>query len=202
MAAYDVKRALPALYAPRSRSWSLLDVPDQQFLAIDGRGNPNASPAYAAAVEALYTVAYTLKFTGKRAGRDVVVAPLEGLWWSTDYRVFTTGAKDSWRWTMLLSQPDHVTGELIEAAKHTALSKKPAVGDLYRLTLHEGLCAQVLHIGPYDEEGPLLAALHGPYLEEHGLAMTGLHHEIYLSDPRRTDPTRLRTVLRQPVRPA
>lgn len=205
MTAYDVKRALPALYAPRNATWALIEVPEQQFLAIDGRGNPNISLEYSAAVEALYAVAYTLKFANrKQAGQDFVVAPLEGLWWSDDYRAFTVGAKDSWRWTMLISQPEKITAAMIEGGKEAALSKKrlPAISDVRRRTMQEGLCAQALHTGSYDDEGPLLAELHGPYLADHELALAGLHHEIYLNDPRRTDPARLRTILRQPVRPA
>jgi len=165
MKSYDVKRELKHLYAPRNATWALLDVPEQQFLAIDGSGNPNTTAEYAAAVEALYTVAYTLKFsTRKQGGRDLVVAPLEGLWWADDPAAFTTRAKDSWHWTMLISQPDWITEAMIDAATHTALAKKklPAIGKVRHITLHEGQCAQALHIGSYDDEGPLLEELHGP----------------------------------------
>lgn len=202
---YDVKRELKLLYAPRNTTWALLDVPEQQFLAIDGIGNPNNAAEYAAAVEALYTVAYILKFsTRKQGGRDFVVSPLEGLWWADDPAAFTARAKDTWHWTMLISQPDWITPPMIDAAKHMALEKKqlPAIGTVHHMALHEGRCAQALHIGSYDNEGPLLADLHGAYLADNGLDYAGLHHEVYLSDPRRTDPTRLKTILRQPVRPA
>jgi DNA-binding PadR family transcriptional regulator len=205
MAAYDVKRELKALYAPRNTTWTLLDVPEQQFLAIDGSGNPNTAAEYTAAVEALYAVAYTLKFTSKKqAGRDFVVAPLEGLWWADEPEAFTFGAKDTWHWTMLISQPEWITGPMIEAAKETALAKKknPAITGIRHLVLKEGRCAQALHVGSYDDEAPLLAELHGPYFEANGLDYAGLHHEVYLGDPRRTDPAKLKTVLRQPVRPA
>ncbi len=204
MASYDVKRELKALYAPRNPAWALLDVPEQQFLAIDGSGNPNTAAEYATAVEALYTVAYTLKFESKNnAGRDFVVAPLEGLWWADEPEAFTVRAKDAWHWTMLISQPDWITEPMIEAATEAALTKKklPAIKEIRRLVLQEGQCAQALHVGSYDDEGPLLAELHGPYFAANGLDFAGLHHEIYLSDPRRTDPARLKTVLRQPVRP-
>ncbi|TQM84945.1 hypothetical protein FHX81_7411 [Saccharothrix saharensis] len=199
---YDVKRELKRLYAPKNTDWALVDVPEQQFLAVDGRGDPNTSPDYARAVEALYTVAYAIKFTSKRAGRDLVVAPLEGLWWADDPEVFTTRAKDSWHWRMLISQPDWITEEAIEEAKRVASAKKdlPTVADVHRHVLHEGTSAQVLHIGPYDDEGPVLARLHGEWLRTNGLRMTGPHHEVYVGDPRRTEPARLRTVLRQPVR--
>ena len=203
MATYDVKRELKQLYAPRNTTWALLDVPEQQFLAVDGSGNPNTATEYAAAVQALYSVAYTLKFTSKEQfGRNFVVAPLEGIWWADNPEAFTVGAKDAWHWTMLISQPDWISEAMIGAAKAPALAKKklPVIGHVRHLVLKEDQCAQALHIGRYDDEGPLLAELHGPYFAANGLDFAGLHHEIYLSDPRRTDPAKLRTVLRQPVR--
>ncbi|MFE9746753.1 GyrI-like domain-containing protein [Saccharothrix saharensis] len=199
---YDVKRELKQLYAPKNTDWALVDVPEQQFLAVDGRGDPNTSPEHARAVEALYTVAYAIKFASKRAGRDLVVAPLEGLWWADDPEVFTTRAKDSWHWRMLISQPDWITEDDIEEAKRVASAKKdlPTIADVRRHVLHEGTSAQVLHIGPYDDEGPVLARLHDEWLRANGLRMAGTHHEVYVGDPRRTEPAKLRTVLRQPVR--
>lgn len=202
MSAYDVKRELKQLYAPKNTDWALVDVPGQRFIAVDGRGDPNTSTEYAHAVEALYTVAFTIKFAGKRAGRDFVVAPLEGLWWADDPQVFTARAKGSWHWRMLISQPDWITEEAIADAKRAAAAKKslPAIADVRPEVLHEGLSAQVLHIGPYDDEGPVLARLHEEWLKANDLRMTGLHHEVYIGDPRRSDPAKLRTVLRQPVR--
>lgn len=149
-------------------------------------------------------VAWVESVVEKRGGPDVVVAPLEGLWWADDPAAFTTRAKDTWHWTMLISQPDWITEPMIDAAKHTALAQKqlPAIGKVHRLALHEDECAQALHIGSYDAEGPLLEELHGAYLADNGLDYAGRHHEIYLSDPRRTEPAKLKTILRQPVRPA
>lgn len=199
---YDVKRELKELYAPKNTTWELLDVPDLSYLAIDGTGDPNTSPAYAAAVEALYTVAYTLKFASKReTGRDHVVGPLEGLWWSEDPSVFVTRAKESWNWTMLLHRPDWITDQQVEDARAAAMAKKklPAIAEVRLETLREGRCAQVLHVGPYDDEGPILATLHDEFLPANGLREAGHHHEVYLGDPRRVEPAKLRTVLRQPV---
>ncbi|MEU4803837.1 GyrI-like domain-containing protein [Actinosynnema sp. NPDC023587] len=202
MPPYDLKRELKEFYAPKNTTWALVDVPEQRFIAVDGSGNPNTAPAYVAAVEALYAVAYTLKFAAKHDGRDFVVGPLEGLWWADDPAAFTVGAKDSWHWTLLLAQPDWITPEAVEEAARTAAAKKklPAIGDVRRLTLHEGLSAQTLHVGPYDDEAPLLAELHDRFLAAHGLDFGGVHHEVYLGDPRRTEPAKLKTVLRQPVR--
>jgi hypothetical protein len=205
MTAFDVKRELKQCYAPKNTDWALIDVPEQQFVAIDGRGDPNTSAEYAHAVEALHAVAYTIKFASKRAvGRDFVVAPLEGLWWADDPQAFTARAKDSWQWTMLISQPDWVSEDMIEDAERVALAKKglPTIADVRRETLREGTSAQVLHVGPYDDEGPVLAKLHNEYLRANKLRMSGRHHEIYLSDRRKTGPAKLRTILRQPVQPA
>ncbi|HEU5127980.1 MAG TPA: GyrI-like domain-containing protein [Glycomyces sp.] len=201
MAAYDVKRERKSLYAPKNTAWELVDVPEQRFLAVDGRGDPNTDEAYARAVEALYAVAYTLKFAAKREGADFVVAPLEGLWWSDRPEDFTARAKRSWQWTMMICLPDRADEAAVAEAKAAALAKKrlPAVELVRCETLREGRCAQVLHVGSYDDEGPILAELHGRYMPEHGLRFNGRHHEVYLGDPRKTAAERLRTVLRQPV---
>ncbi|MPY80475.1 MAG: hypothetical protein GEV04_18865 [Actinophytocola sp.] len=205
MTRYDVKRELKQCYAPKNTDWTLLDVPTQRFIALDGHGDPNTSSDFTQAVQAVYGVAYTIKFANKRAdGRDFVVGPLEGLWWADDWQVFITRAKDDWQWRLLISLPDWITDDMVEDAKHAAQAKKdlPAIRDVHRETLYEGTCAQVLHIGTFDDEGPILARLHDEYLAANNLRMSGLHHEIYLSDPRRTDSAKLRTVLRQPVQPA
>ncbi|MGA5562883.1 GyrI-like domain-containing protein [Streptomyces platensis] len=200
-AKYDVKRELKKCYAPKNTDWELVDIPELSFLAIDGHGDPNTSAAYRRAVEALYAVAYTVKFASKGDGKDFVVGPLEGLWWADDMDDFLARLKDNWRWRLLINVPGWITGEMIEDAQHTALTKKnlPAIPDVRSETLREGTSAQVLHIGPYDDETPVLTRLHREYLPANHLRETGLHHEIYLSDPRRTDPAKLRTILRQPV---
>lgn len=193
---YDVKRELRPCYAPKNTDWVLVDVPAQQFLAVEGIGDPNTSPDDAHAVQAPHAVAYTLKFVSKGPlGRDFVVAPLEGLWWADRPEVFTARAKDSWHWRMLNSQPDWLTEDHIADAKETALAKKglSTIADVRRETLHEGTSAQVLHVGCYDDEAPVLASLHHTYLAAHDLRMCGLHHEIYLNDPRRTEPAKLQT---------
>ena len=205
---WDVKREFKELYAPANRDWELVEVPAQRFLAVDGRGDPNLAPAYTEAVEALYAVAYAIKFAAKRGlGRDLVVAPIEGLWYAADpagYSAFAAGDKASWSWTMLISQPDWVTDAFItEAVTATKAKKKlPALASVRIESLDEGRCAQLLHVGPYDDEAPALARLHGEFLAEHGLRLNGLHHEVYLGDPRRSAPEKLKTVLRQPVAPA
>lgn len=202
---YDIKKAHRQLYSPRSKEFTVVDVPEFRYIAVDGRGDPNTSPAYASAIEALYGVAYALKFASKKTlGRDFAVGPLEGLWRADDPRVFVTRDKDVWEWTMMISQPDWITEDMVQAAIDNVSKKKtnPALGDVRLRTLGEGTCVQILHIGSYDDETPTLDRLHNHYLPDNGLTFNGDHHEIYLSDARRTSPAKLKTILRQPVKSA
>lgn len=201
---YDVKKAHKELYSPSSKEFTVVEVPEFRYIAVDGQGDPNTSPAYANAIEALYGVAYALKFAGKKTlGRDFVVAPLEGLWRADDPAAFVARRKETWSWTMMISQPDWITEGMIEGAVANIAKKKesPALGDIRLLTLTEGTCVQILHIGSYDDETPILDRLHNSYFPENGLTFNGDHHEIYLSDARRTAPAKLKTILRQPVKP-
>lgn len=203
MSKIDFKSEYKSLYSAPSKDFALVEVPPLPYLMFDGHGDPNTSPLYQQAVEALYSLSYTLKFMSKRAfDRDYVVGPLEGLWWAHDLTAYTQGRRDDWSWTMLILQPDWITAGHLAAAKAEVLMKKglPGVETVRLETLDEGLCAQILHIGPYADEAPTLARLHDDWLPVHGLAETGHHHEIYLSDPRKTEPARLKTLLRQPVR--
>lgn len=198
----DFKKTLDGFKAKRGE-FRILDVPVTRYLMIDGAGDPNVSPEYAAALAALYPVAYALKFASRRElERDYVVPPLEGLWWADDMDSFTNRRdKSQWRWTMMLMAPDWITERMFEAAL-AAVRAKGAPGLLggVRLeSLAEGRCVQTLHVGPFDDEGPVLERLHREFVSAHGLRLTGKHHEIYLSDPRRTAPEKLRTILRQPV---
>lgn len=197
----DLKTALPALYnAPRGR-FVIVDVPPMNYLAVEGEGDPNAAPAYLAAVETLYTASYTLKFMAKAAlGRDYVVPPLEGLWWADDMDDFVARRKDRWRWRMMIATPDFVDEPVALRAVEQARAKGKAMEGVTFHRLEEGRSVQALHVGSYDEEGPALEALHKRFLPANGLVPAGLHHEIYLNDPRRTSAEKLRTLLRQPVR--
>ena len=198
----DLKAEL-ACYRARRGTFTLVEVPALQFLAVDGHGDPNTSPAYADALAALYPLAYAVKFHSKKAlGRDYVVMPLEALWWAADMSAFTLARdKTRWSWTLLTLVPDWV-GAADVATARAAVARKgaPARLDDVRLErLEEGLSVQTLHVGAYDDEGPVLRALHEEFLPAQSLRMTGRHHEIYLTDPRRTPAPRLRTILRQPV---
>lgn len=200
----DFRKALKALYAPSARQGlHIVDVPALRYLMVDGAGDPNTAPAYAEALETLYGVAYAIKFASKtELGRDYTVPPLEGLWWSKDMTDFTARRKDNWEWTMMLMVPDWVGPAMIDAAiARTKKKKAPAALDKLRVeVLEEGRCVQVLHTGSYDNEGPVLEKLHAEFLPANGLKPVGKHHEIYLSDPRKVAPEKLKTVLRQPVK--
>ncbi|MBN8425692.1 GyrI-like domain-containing protein [Microbacterium esteraromaticum] len=200
----DFKKTLDR-YRSAPGEFRVLEVPATRYLMIDGAGDPNSSPEYTAALEALYPLAYAVKFASARElGQDYVVPPLEGLWWADDMTAFTSARdKSRWHWTLMLMVPDWIPVDFVEAARERVAAKKePSVRlDEVRLeTLTEGLCVQTLHVGAFDDEGPLLARMHDEFVPGAGLRMTGRHHEIYLSDPRRTAPERLRTLLRQPVR--
>ena len=198
----DLKKQMATYDAPRGR-FEIMTVPPMRYLAIDGHGDPNTAQAYADALACLYPVAYALKFLSKRElDRDYVVMPLEALWWSDDMATFTTARdKSRWRWTAMILVPDWIDDARVEAAVQAVRMKggAPAIEELRVEALDEGLCVQTLHVGPYDAEGPVLEAMHDDFIPANGLRMTGRHHEIYLGDPRRTAPEKLRTILRQPV---
>lgn len=198
----DHKKILDAYQAKRGQ-FRIVDVPELRYLAVDGHGDPNTSAAFADAVEALYPVAYTLKFASKRElGRDYVVMPLEGLWWADDMDAFTAARdKSRWDWTLLIMVPDWTDQQMFDAAVAQVRTKGgPArLGDVRLETLAEGRCVQTLHVGSFDDEAETLARMHDEFIPANGLRRTGRHHEIYLSDFRRVAPEKQRTILRQPV---
>lgn len=196
----DLKKQLNHLYYPSKKEVTVVDVPEMNFLMIDGQGDPNTSEVYQQAVEALFTVSYTLKFMIKKGETaiDYAVMPLEGLWWAEDMSQFSAENKDAWLWTAMIMQPEYVTRELFEEAKMQAAKKKdlPALPRMRFEAFHEGQAAQIMHIGPYSEEGPTIGKIHN-FIREQGGKLRGKHHEIYLGDPRRTAPEKLKMVIRQ-----
>ncbi|MFE9956853.1 GyrI-like domain-containing protein [Micromonospora sp. NPDC005299] len=198
----DFRKTLDA-YQARQGRFRVVDVPDMSYLMIDGHGDPNTSPAFVEAVEALYPVAYKLKFASKRdLERDYVVPPLEGLWWAEDMSSFTSARdKSRWDWTLMLMVPDWIDQAMVGAAVEQARAKnRPARLDDVRLEpLSEGRCVQTLHVGSFDDEAVVLSHLHHEVIPAQGFRMAGTHHEIYLSDFRRVAPEKQRTILRQPV---
>lgn len=193
----DFKTADKAFYTGKAGRIDRVFLPEMAFLMIDGQGDPNTTPAYGAAVQALYGLSYGVKFLAKSAlGRDHVVGPLEGLWWADDLADFTANRRDGWRWTMMIRQPDWITAALVDQTRAAKAIDLPV--RLERLT--EGLCLQTLHLGPYAAEGPTITRLHHEIAAQ-GLRPTGHHHEIYLGDPRKVAADKLKTLIRQPVGP-
>ncbi len=200
----DLKKEFPNLYNP-PRDPHILEIPDMRFFMVDGTGYPVDNPLYQEAMQLLYGASFTLKMSVmKPTGKDYVVPPLEGLWWADDMTVFTDlymERKDEWKWTSMIRIPDFVKEEQIKEALVLFKEKKnPSNFNKLRYeTYAEGTVVQVLHLGPFSEEGPVIANMH-KYAEEMGYLLHNKHHEIYLSDPRRTKPEKLRTVIRQPIK--
>jgi len=198
----DLKKELKQLYKVSAKEIVQVTVPPLKFLMVDGTGDPNTSQEYVQAVEALFSVSYTAKFAVKKGAQkiDYAVMPLEGLWWADDLSAFTASDKANWNWTMMILQPSFVPDETIQDAIATVGRKKnlPALHKLRLEEFSEGRCAQILHIGPFSAEGPTIAKLH-EYIGTHS-SLTGKHHEIYLTDIRRADPMKWKTIIRQPMR--
>lgn len=197
----DFKKELKHLYRPSAKEVVEVDVPTMNYLMADGEGDPNTAQAYSDAVEALFSVSYAVKFMVKKgeSAIDYAVMPLEGLWWADDMSRFTTADRSNWKWTMMIMQPSFAAPEIIDDAIAAVRKKKnPAAISKLRLEeFSEGRCAQILHIGPFSEEGPTIAKVHR-FVESRS-RLTGKHHEIYLSDIRRADPSKWKTIIRQPM---
>jgi len=201
----DFKKEYKFLFSASAKEAQKVDVPDLKYLMADGTGDPNTAAEFPAKIQALYGLAYTMKFMLKLdpQAQDFVVPPLSALWCAEDISAFHEGRKGEWRWTLMILQPDAVTPELLEKAKAKLAAKKPApfAGPVRLEVLREGPAVQILHIGPYSAEGPTIARLHD-FMKENGYTFNGRHHEIYLGDPRRCQPEKLKTIVRQPVKKA
>jgi hypothetical protein len=198
----DYRKKLASLYGA-GREPALVEVPPLTYLMVDGHGDPNHSREYREAVEALFSLSYTLKFTCKReTGTDFRVMPLEGQWWCEDMRRFSVEDKSNWLWTLMILQPPELNESLVSRCRASLAAKKelPALERLRYEQFEEGRCAQILHVGPFTDEGPTVERLHG-FIEQQGGELAGRHHEIYLSDIRRAAPARWRTIIRQPMAP-
>ncbi len=199
----DYKKIYKEFYGQSVKKISILEVPKLNYLMIDGVGDPNTSKEYQDAVEALFSVSYTIKFMLKKGEEniDYGVMPLEGLWWADDMNNFLVDNKELWKWTMMIMQPDIVTMEHVTTALEEVAKKKelPSLSKVVYKEYNEGLVAQIMHIGPYCDEAPTIEKLH-KFITEEGYELTGLHHEIYLSDPRRCTPEKMKTIIRQPIK--
>jgi hypothetical protein len=198
----DYKKQLKHLYRPSAKKVEIVEIPQMNFLMVDGEGDPNIAQSFSDAIEALYPISYRLKFMVKNGemGIDYGVLPLEALWWADDMSVFTTKDKNAWKWTLMIMQPAFITSEMVEKATEEVERKKNPVSlPLVRFeTFEEGKAAQILHIGPFSQEGPTIEKIH-LFIKDNGSQRVGKHHEIYLSDIRRAAPEKWKTVVRQPM---
>jgi hypothetical protein len=198
----DYKKEFKHLYKPSSKKVSIVQVPKLNYLMIDGEGNPNTSQSFQDAIEVLYPLSFALKFMIKKGkiGIDYGVLPLEGLWWTDDMSSFSVDDKEGWKWTLMIMQPDFITEELVQTTIERIRAKKnPASLPLVRFeSFEEGKSAQILHIGPFSEEGPTVEKVHS-FIEKNGSQRRGKHHEVYLSDMRRAAPEKWKTIIRQPM---
>lgn len=205
----DFKKTDKPFYSGKVGRFDIIGVPKLNYLMIDGDGGP-VSESYPPSIAALYGLSYGLKFYSKQQlGKDYVVGPLQGLWWADDMNTFITREKHMWKWTMMIRQPDWITADAFADVLESVVAKNAKKKDAptsetflrsVRLeALTEGKCVQVLHVGSYDDEGPILQKMHNEFIPQNGLKMTGKHHEIYLGDPRKVAPEKLKTILRQPV---
>ena len=198
----DFKKELKELYAPSAKEISVVKVPKLNFLSLDGKGDPNTSQEYKEAVETLFSVAFKMKFTAKKElGKDYAVMPLEGLWWAKNMSEFSLDDKSSWLWKALIMQPDFITQQIYQKAIDEVKAKKnlPGLDKIKFETLEEGLSAHTLYIGPFSDEKPTIDKIHD-FIKGQGGSLTQKHHEIYLSDPRKTAPEKLKIIIRQPFK--
>src|SRR4030042_5702615 len=197
----DFKKTFKYLYNPTVSDFHIVDVPVMNYLMLDGKGDPNTSIDYQQSVEALYGMSYGIKFALNAQGFNHPIPPLEGLWWMEDMNKFSLANKDSWKWTMMIMQPEWVTYEwVVKIIEEVYRKKKLSMVKKVRFEpYNEGLSVQILYTGPYENEAPTIAEMH-KFIKSNGYKTNGKHHEIYLGDPRRMSPEKLQTILRQPIR--
>ncbi len=202
MSKIDYKKEWSHLYQPSAKEASIVNIPAMNYLMIDGEGNPNTAQSFQDAVNVLFPLSYTLKCMAKNGvlGKDYVVMPLEGLWWSEDISSFSMENKDDWKWTLMIMQPPFISLEMIEEAKEQVQTKKnpSALPLVYFESLEEGKAAQIMHLGPFSTEGPTVAKLHD-FIEHSGHQRRDKHHEIYLKDMRKSMPENWTTIIRHPI---
>ena len=201
MATVDLKKVHREYYTAQVGQPNLVDVLPRPHLMIDGSGDPNTSAEYRDAVAALYPIAYGMRAAIKSATGDAyTVLPLEGLWWADDMEAFSIQDKSDWKWTMMICLPEPATAPMAAEVLPAVTAKKGLVaGDRVRFEMFgDGPAAQLMHVGPYSDEAPNIERLHA-FIETEGLRLDGKHHEIYLGDPRKVDPHKLKTIIRQPV---
>jgi hypothetical protein len=198
----DMMKELKDLYTAFPERIFFTTIPSLNYLMIDGEGDPNVSQLYKDSVQALYSVAYTIKFSLKKSSQaiDFKVMPLEGLWWVEDMNLFSIENKKDWKWTMMILQPECVTSDWVNDCKNSVIKKKglQLANEVRFETYHEKEVTQILHKGPYSTEAENIQKLHKT-ITDWGYLRTGKHHEIYLNTPLKTAPEKLKTIIRQPI---
>lgn len=198
----DYRKEWKQLYNPSAKEVAQIEVSEMRFLMIDGEGEPETTPAFHETIEALFSLSYSIKFMVKKGvlQTDYAVMPLEGLWWADDMAAFLSGDKTRWKWTLMIMQPEFVDEAMVATAIEDVRRKKALSAlDCVRFESYsEGRCAQIMHIGPFSDEGPAIERMHR-FIAGAGCQLAGKHHEIYLSDTRKADPSKWKTILRQPM---
>lgn len=198
----DFKQINKPFYTPKAGRPEILSIPNMQFASISGEGDPNTSSSFQDAIKALYSLVYGLKFSRKKAGLepDFTIGALEGLWWTKSGKQYDVGAKGDWQWTLMIWLPEFITAsEFTQFVAKLSVSKpNPMLASARLIMFEEGQVVQILHIGPYDAEQPSVQLMHA-FAADQGFAQSGKHHEIYLGDPRRSAPEKLRTIIRHPI---
>jgi len=199
----DFKQVFKAYYSPKPGQPEIITLPKMQFVMVDGKGDPNNSAQFQNAIGALYGIVYGLKFGRKKAGLqpDYSIGPLQALWWSDQGKDFASIQKKDWSWTLMIWLPDFINAKEVQEQVDLVKVKKPnpALDGAHLESFNEGTVVQIMHIGPYDAEQPNIELIHD-FARQHGYQLDGKHHEIYLGDPRRAKPEKLRTIIRQPIR--
>jgi len=199
-----IKKIYKDIYSAKAEP-RIIKVPKFKYITIVGKGNPNTSDTFKTAVEFLYGISYTIKFMVKKGETEITpvdysVMPLEGQWWADDMNDFIITNKDNWNWKIMIMQPDFVGIKIFGIAKEKFLQKKKLEdpGNIVFEEIEDGLSAQFLYTGAYSDEGPFIIKLHD-FIKEQGYERNSFHREIYLSDARKTDPAKLKTIIRQPI---
>jgi hypothetical protein len=199
----DLKKELAEYYNPKKDKFVQVNIKPMKYIMIDGVGNPNTSQDFQDKVGVLFGISYAVKFLSKEIGRDYTVMPLEGLWWADEMSDFIAGGKENWKWTLMIMQPDFINEDTFNTAREKYIKKNPenkipaseARFEIYA----EGDSVQVMYIGAFADEGPTIKKMH-EFITGSGYELNGKHHEIYLSDFRKTEPAKLKTIIRQPYK--
>lgn len=192
----DLKKQQKEIFNVKEHEYKKVICPKSYYIGLDGKGDPNNNEEYQNIVGALYKMAYSIKMDYKKKDLDFVVMPLSGLWWSENLKDFIEGAKDKWMWTMMIQVPEFITKEIVEEMKNKLKNESNYIANIKFIEVEETEAFETLYIGAYKDEGDTIKKLHKT-IRESGYKLSGKHEEIYLSDPRRVEESKLKTIIRQ-----